>query len=463
MDKFWQNLHYRTIFEATSNAQIIVESDTTIKYANQRFCRLVGLKKDEIESNMTWSEFVAPEDKKRLLKYHLWRRSNKHRSPENYEFSLIDANNQLKHCLVKVTMMPQTDLSFASIIEISDRIRSDKLLKQSQAQFKTIFNHAPVSFILINQNRKIEKVNKAVTKLLDISTQEFDKYNVDELIKKKYLPQEMKLICSPRQNHHFDQIEFNTILGKHIFLKIIAAKIKSPNQHCQWLLMLEDISDTVKANSIISQLPNRILKAHEEEKLLISREIHDTVSQSLAALKMDIQTGSDQKELITQVNQLIRISRTLSQSLRPDAIDNLGIIPALEQLAKNINQQFSSRISIITNDQQLKLDSDIALQLYRISQEALLNSTRHGQAKNITVDLFTGHNRLKLTITDDGKGFDVKQAASTSKKSDSLGLKIMLERAKRIGAEFTIKSKIGLGTKIAINCKINQSQKGANI
>jgi PAS domain S-box-containing protein len=328
------------------------------------------------------------------------------------------------------------------ILDIADRIKAEQLLRQSRAQFKAAFDHVPVAMMLVNNKGIIEKINRAAARLFNLSYSDLSKKHVDELIRQGIIPKEVKIVCCPRHIHEFKEIEFTNRSKQHIFLHIMATKIKNSSLPSQWILMLEDISSVVQARQLHSTISQRILQAHEEEKLLLSREIHDSISQSLAALKMSIQSESPTAAIINQVDQLIQSTRTLSQNLRPEVIDKLGLLPALEQLAESIHQRFKTSITINASINHSTLKPEISLQLYRITQEAILNAARHGQAKKIAVCLSKRKNNLKLLIKDDGKGFDPQKIASSTKKSHSLGINIMIERAKRINCLFTLQSKI---------------------
>lgn len=343
-------------------------------------------------------------------------------------------------------------LNSCPILNLSDRIRTEKLLRQSREQFKTVFDHVPVAMFLMSGDCKIEKINHTAIKMFSIQPKAYIDKPIDNLIFDHHLPKEAKAACFPHQKHQYDEVEFTNAVGKRYFLRIIATKIKSSYRYPQWILIIEDITLTVEAKQLQQTISQRILQAHEEEKLLISRELHDTISQSLAALKIAIQTGTTQQSLIHLVDQLIQISRTLSQNLRPETLDNLGLIPALKQLAKNIEQQYNTHVVISTNSNHIRPKSEVALQLYRIAQEAILNAAKHSNAQLIQASVITHNHDLKITIQDDGIGFDQKLVASSSQKGHNLGLKIMAERAAHIGADFTIQSKLKFGTKITISC-----------
>lgn len=335
-----------------------------------------------------------------------------------------------------------------------DKNYINQLLQQGKNLFKTVFDHVPVAMFLIDNRGILEEVNRSATRIFGVTNADRFHISISKLIEQGFLPSQVKIACCPHHNHEFSEVKFVDINQRLKYLKLVAIKIRQLDYHPIWILMIEDITKSVEAKKIDSVVSHRILQAHEDEKLLISREIHDTISQSLAALKMSIQADASKQDLINHVNLLIDTSRTLSQNLRPETIENLGLVPALKQLSKGISQSFNTQISVTTNTEKIHPKSEVALQLFRISQEAITNAARHGQADKIILRLIKRNNHLRMIIEDNGRGFDQKLVKSLTKKSDSLGLRIMSERAEHIGAVLNVRSKPGLGTKVIVSCRI---------
>ena len=122
---------YRTVFENTGTAMIIVEEDMTISVTNRQFEQLSGYSKEEIENKMKWTELVIPEDLERMKEYHLLRRKEKESAPTSYEFSLRDKLGKIKNIWLKVGMIPGTKKSVASLTDITDRKTYEGKLKKS--------------------------------------------------------------------------------------------------------------------------------------------------------------------------------------------------------------------------------------------------------------------------------------------------------------------------------------------
>jgi len=447
-------LTYRTIFDSTASGIILSEADMIIKYVNRRFCQIVGKTKKEVEGKRSWTEFMSTEDLPKMRRYHYWRRAKSHKAPRNYEFNLVDKNGQPRRCLATVTMIPGTKISVASFLDISERIRGEVAIKQSKKRFKSAFDNAPLGIFLIDKNGIVEQVNKTCLKILGLPKNQIFNQKVKKLAAQQLIPKEFKQLCQDRKERSLPEVFFKTKDGRELWLQIICSQISQVENSQTWMVMLQDVSDTVIARKMVEDLPNRILQAHEEEKQLLSQEIHDTFSQSLAALKMSIQASRDQDEVLHQVDSLINLSRSIAHNLRPEVIDKLGLVAAIHNFTKEISERTGILVQMKTNILSIPIPQTIAVQLFRVVQESVTNAIKHSLASMITVTLTKRDGHLTLVIRDNGKGFNTKQTSEQLLHKKSLGLKIMNERATKIGATCTIKSVVGQGTTITINCPL---------
>jgi len=141
---------YRTVFENTGTATMIVEEDMTISMVNTQFNKLSGYSKREIENKMEWTNFVIPEDLERMKKYHIARRKDGEKPPIKYEFRMMDKDGNIKDILVKIGMIPDTKKSIASLMDITER-------KQAEARIKHL------NLVL----RAIRKINQLIVREKD--------------------------------------------------------------------------------------------------------------------------------------------------------------------------------------------------------------------------------------------------------------------------------------------------------
>ena len=120
---------YRTVFENTGTATVIIEENMVISMVNTRFERLSGYSKDEIENKMKWTDFVIPEDLEKMKKYHITRRKTKGKAPTEYEFQFIDKKGNIKNIFLKIDRIPGTKKSVASLMDITERKKAEQKIK----------------------------------------------------------------------------------------------------------------------------------------------------------------------------------------------------------------------------------------------------------------------------------------------------------------------------------------------
>ncbi len=131
---------YRTIFENTGTATVIIENNMIISLANAKFVALSGYSREEIEGKKTWAEFVMPEDLKRMKQEHRQRRKNGQRALKTYEFRFIDKNHNIKHILLEVDTVPGTGKKVSSLLDITRRKETEQALQASHERFLTVMN-----------------------------------------------------------------------------------------------------------------------------------------------------------------------------------------------------------------------------------------------------------------------------------------------------------------------------------
>jgi PAS domain S-box-containing protein len=125
---------YHTMFESTGTAMIIIEEDTTVSLANSEFLRLTGYSREDIDSRKSWTEFVAREDLERLLAQHRLRRERREDALRQYEFRLITKTGQVRNIFVTVEIIPETQRSIASLIDITSLRKAEEELERKNTE-----------------------------------------------------------------------------------------------------------------------------------------------------------------------------------------------------------------------------------------------------------------------------------------------------------------------------------------
>ncbi|MGE0824074.1 MAG: PAS domain S-box protein [Candidatus Binatia bacterium] len=218
-----------------------------------------------------------------------------------------------------------------------------------------------------------------------------------------------------------------------------------------------DVSEHKRAEEALRALPRHILRAQEEERAHLARELHDELGQVLSALKLTLQGGQRKpmvmaervEEGIAMVHEALEQVRQLSRDLRPAMLDQLGLVPTLHwvvaQHAKRTGAQPQLLIEMSEDERVLPQVETVC---FRVVQEALTNILRHARAQKVQVELRHWNGVLNLTIRDNGVGFDVDSALSRAVEGASSGLLGMRERVCLAGGYLSVTSSIGKGTEI---------------
>ena len=212
----------------------------------------------------------------------------------------------------------------------------------------------------------------------------------------------------------------------------------------------------------LSYYLQQVTLAQEEERRRIARELHDETAQDLVALSRRLDTLASTGEALSprdkmlldelrqQADTALEGVRRFSQDLRPSILDDLGLVPALEWLASDLEQHFGIAIEATVTGSVPRFASEVELVLFRIAQEALRNVWKHAEASRAWVTLAYADDTTVLTVEDDGKGFEVPEKVEDLAALGRLGLVGMQERCRLIGCKFEVESEPGKGTKITV-------------
>jgi PAS domain S-box-containing protein len=147
---------YRTIFETTGTATVIIDEDTTISLANTEFEKLSGYSKTEIEGRKSWTEFVAEEhDLQRMKAYHELRRVNADAAPRSYEYRFVDRKGEIRRVFATIGMISSTGKSVGSFLDVTEHKRAEEGLRESERRFRDLVENSPTGIAIIQDNRLV--------------------------------------------------------------------------------------------------------------------------------------------------------------------------------------------------------------------------------------------------------------------------------------------------------------------
>jgi signal transduction histidine kinase len=215
-----------------------------------------------------------------------------------------------------------------------------------------------------------------------------------------------------------------------------------------------DLSERVASDAL-----RRVVSAQELERQRLARELHDETGQALTSILLGLKGVEDARsaddlsaaagELRELVVSTLQDVRRLAVELRPKALDDFGLVPALDRLIEGFREQTGIRAELESRLGEDRLPPEVETTLYRITQEALTNIVKHAQAKQVSIVLTRRNEKVSVVIEDDGRGFAPEEISE-----NGLGLLGMHERVALVDGRLTVESSPGSGTTLSIEVPV---------
>jgi signal transduction histidine kinase len=224
--------------------------------------------------------------------------------------------------------------------------------------------------------------------------------------------------------------------------------------------VVERTMELCRANAALKAMSLRLVEVQEAERRFVARELHDEIGQLVTGLKLlletSLQPSTDAEKLsldeaISLINDLMERVRQLSINLRPQMLDDLGLLTALDWHLKRYFKQTGIRVLFKHTPLPERLAPQLETAVFRIVQEALTNVARHAGVKEVAVRLWINAERVGVQVEDTGAGFETEPRFGRP----STGLSGMRERAELLGGEFTVESAVGAGTRLTVEFPLN--------
>lgn len=366
------------------------------------------------------------------------------------------------------------DISFTlEIIEKEElRKKAEKGIRLEKQFSDSIINMLPGVFYMYDEQLRFLRWNNRFEEISGYSHGEFAELTVldlfqgiqRELIQKKTESVFVTGRCDV-------EAEMTTRNGENIPFYFSGARVDYRDKPCV-LGIGFDIGRLKEAENLLRQseedlrdLASSLQNVREEERAAIAREIHDELGQQLTAIKLDV-SWLDRKiagdavikerinGVLTMLTDMIHTIRRISTQLRPSILDDLGLIEALKWQVRDFQKRTGILIEFECSEETLKLEPAVTTGVFRIFQESLTNVVRHAEATAVSARLYVEDDRLILTITDNGKGFD----PAAAKKKKTLGLMGMKERTLMMKGAYDIDSQSGKGTSLRFSIPLYARQ-----
>lgn len=231
-----------------------------------------------------------------------------------------------------------------------------------------------------------------------------------------------------------------------------------------WALTVRELRDTKRE---IQRLSNELLAVQENERKRIAADLHDGLGQSLSVFKLLVKTtiahlessSTDEASkslavLDAKVQETLTEVRRVCLDLRPSMIDDLGILPTLSWLLREMEEAGRLEVSKVVTVEEADVPEKLKITLFRVVQEAMCNIAKHAEASRVRVIFLRTEDSLRLIVEDNGRGFDPAVVAQRAGAGRGLGVRGMMERVRLSGGEYRLESAPGKGARIQMSWPI---------
>jgi PAS domain S-box-containing protein len=339
-------------------------------------------------------------------------------------------------------------------------------LQLSEERYRGLFETSSDAIFVCSSAGRIISANRACEQLTGYSNEELQNADIYNLFCAEGLEEVKQLISGkPKEDTQGKDVELGLIRkdGTEAFVELkVSPLLRADFESVGVQAIVRDVTEERRLRQNMQYYITQITRAQEDERLRISRELHDDTAQVLVGLSRGLDSlisGKSKlpKPAIERLDKLHEMAdsalegvRRFSQDLRPSVLDDLGLVPALEWLATDIEKQggVTTEFSITGNQHRLPPERELAI--FRIAQEALSNVRKHSQASTVEMTIDFSDDAVTLIITDNGQGFYVPQRTSDLVLYEKLGIIGMRERARLVGGTLIVQSDIGVGTTVTL-------------
>ncbi len=338
-------------------------------------------------------------------------------------------------------------------------------LQLSEERYRGLFENASEAIVVCSSTARIVSANRACEDLTGRSQTELQKLTIYDVFapgsrdKVRRLFEEEETATSLGQTEDLQLVKKD---GRHAYVELKVSPLVASDGVRGLQAIVHDVTEERQLRQNMEYYITQITRAQEDERLRISRELHDDTAQLLVGLSRSLDalmSGKPQlprtvKERLEKMRELAESAlegvRRFSQDLRPSVLDDLGLVPALEWLAGDLEERGGVAVNVSITGTRRRMSPEKELAVFRIAQEALSNVRRHSRASRVDVSVDFAEDALTLVIGDDGEGFYMPERASDLVVYGKLGIVGMRERARLVNGTLIVQSEVGKGTTITL-------------
>ena len=361
------------------------------------------------------------------------------------------------------------------LARFTERVRAEKEIRFIKDKFEDLYHNAPIMYLSLDINGIIIECNNVMLDKLGYNREECTGKQMATLLTKESAASFKKDFPELIKTGKLTGLERQLVAKNGDILDVQLSVTGEYDMHGKMIktrASFEDISGLKRAEDHIHSLTHALINAHESERQMISRELHDRIAQDLSTLKIGFDNllynqtavSPEERKKAAGFSEIFKNTiaavRDLSYDLRPPFLDQMGLAEAISHFCESFSEAHGVNVHFNTAGMdKLRLNFETETNLYRLVQEGLNNIRKHAEAADAFVKLIAASPNITLRIEDNGRGFDVERRLEAATNEKRMGLRSMEERICLLEGEMTVESLPLKGTKIFI--KIPQ-KKGKN-
>ncbi len=322
--------------------------------------------------------------------------------------------------------------------------------------------------VLVAQVDELSKEEKKARRRLAEVSKNFNKYTEND-IKTAYEDAQEKQIQLAKLRGRENLLRYKRDSMEQSLRRLETMLVKAENLASQLSVVtnylagnLRDLSHKIGEIQQIQQLGVSIIKAQEEERRRVARDIHDGPAQLLANIvmrsefclkMMEVDQTKVRDELYAlqdMVRQSLQDVRKIIFDLRPMVLDDLGLVPAVKRYVEDFQSQYGLPVELVIIGSPRRFSMAVEVAIFRVVQECLSNIRKHAKARQVMIKLEILNNKINAVVKDDGAGFNLQHFMNSAGK-EGFGLIGMRERVQILNGELIIHSSPGQGTTISVS------------
>ncbi|MBA7468905.1 hypothetical protein ES707_04161 [subsurface metagenome] len=372
-----------------------------------------------------------------------------------------------------IELLTGVGAQIATAIENARLYEKERLVAQqlavSERNYRQLFENANDAIWVHDLQGNITAANEAAAKLVGYDIKEMGKMNVREFLSDESLNIASQIRHKLLEQEAVEQPYEQSLIrkdGTKAILKLTTSLVTENGKPIGFQHIARDVTEERRMQDSLRYYLSHVTKVQEEERKRIARELHDDTSQALYALSRQVDnfarnnsrqapnTTAFLKELQEQLNKTLQGIRRFTQELRPSMLDDLGLLATLRWQVSDLEKQSGVEVRLTVIGIERRFSAEMELTIFRIVQEALRNVEKHAQASKVEVKIEFCEGKTKISIGDNGKGFDSGRSLADLPREGKLGIAGMEERVRLLNGNMRIESKPDKGTKVMIEVPI---------